>query len=235
MTRGAVGKPLPGNHPQQVTAATDVTPYATVGKLEMKFGDTWYVGTGTLIAANDDRLKGRLVLTCAHNVWDDDSDPKEASEVTFAAGFNNDVAPFGTIAATTWRFPDAFKVGGAVKEEYALLLLATAVALPSYATLSTAEPTGDGKLLGLYGWDDADENMYSGTGAIKAVTADQIDYEISTKTGASGTRLCSSNPMVIAGIHCEAGDDGEDWNIACRITSDVVAAVAAWQREFAAL
>lgn len=76
-------------------------PYSAIGYVTGKFKDTFFYGTGCLIAPN-------IVLTCAHNVYDRSS-KEEAIHLQFTPGLNGKIGTVAGSNVTKVQFPKEFK------------------------------------------------------------------------------------------------------------------------------
>ncbi|WP_353815615.1 trypsin-like serine peptidase [Agromyces sp. SYSU T00266] len=243
--------PIPGSDPEPVRDA-DAYPYCCVGLVTMRFPDATAIGTATVISL-DGTGGGRFLLTCAHNLYDED-DGGDATEVRFEQARNGSGRPsHPAVAVTDWRIPPGYRdvalsraaraagVGRTLREEsgsldFALARLERPAAAPAYPS-----PTVIGAikgipvdLVGLYGWNEGDDDeMYRADGPVDTVSdgGDIIGYPISTRVGASGTGVFADDHRAIAGVHIHGGSNGDRYNYARRVTEPMLTQLARWAAE----
>lgn len=85
------------------------------------------------------------------------------------------------------------------------------------------------ELVGLYGWQNQDDNMYVAKGKIDKVDPEQLGYAISTDIGTSGTGVMIPKDRSIVAVHTHSGVSGDNHNYARRMTVKVIDEIRAWQ------
>ncbi|MGD1897096.1 MAG: trypsin-like serine peptidase [Phormidesmis sp.] len=245
----SVGKPINGNVPKRVPSDTKHEPYWFVGQLTMTFpNQKSYIGTGTIIKAKKKGQTGLYVLTCAHNLYDA-RDGGRAVKVSFQRGLNGQThPPYPAVEADDWYYPsdypdnsiskgvDISQLGAELVKQsraldYGLVKLREKIDVencPEIMALDDRALQGiDVALIGLYGWENQDDNMYVGRGKVEIVKDQQLGYPISTDRGASGTAVMSEKGIVA--VHTHSGLEGDGNNYGRRITKEVIAHVESWQ------
>lgn len=240
-----VFEPIPGSNPVHVVDTTK-EPYKNVGLLRMTFpNNKTYIGTGTVIA-KDDEKNSFYVLTCAHNLYDS-SDGGKATKIEFLRAFNDPDEPYPSIDAVTWHYPPGYpdvaisrteendllksnheKVGAEISLDYGIVKLKSAVNSPEGfpgIVVKTKEELQD-LAVQINGYGFFGKKMSHVDGPIKVVGDTYLRYPLSTKKGASGSAIATTNGKQIVGIHTRAYS--EAYNQGIRIIESVKNHILDW-------
>ena len=257
--KNTIFQPIPSNTPVRAPTDTSTAPYCFAGQLKMEFTDKLtkqiksYVGTATLIESKDKKDAGLYVLTCAHNLYDPTDGP--ATKVTFIPGMNAQPHPPATIEAESFHYPPQY-TGVAIslgadrsmlaaeflalncQYDYGLVKLKQAHTIdkkyPSiepFATDSDLKHNPHVALCGLYGWATDQSEMFLGEGNIDTIklTGNTLEYNVSTRPGASGTAITSKGSDHIVGVHEGSGPSVGTFNLGHRLNLDSIAQIKGWQ------
>ncbi|NNE26337.1 MAG: hypothetical protein HKN09_05800 [Saprospiraceae bacterium] len=241
---GRYFKPIPGNNPVLIPDTT-IDPYYYVGLLEMTFpNDKSYFGTATLIAADKNATNSKYLLTCAHNLYDED-DGGEVRTVTFKRAYSDPNEPYGELLALSWHYPDGYpdvaisknadlqtisllKIMENIDLDYAIVELESAVEIAGFPTIVVESTESLENLeIQINGYGYFDERMGHATGTIDEVGTNFLRYGITTDQGASGSALMKNDNRSIVGIHTRAVPN-KDLNQGVRITEAVNTQLRGW-------
>lgn len=186
-----------GKDDQYKVNNTTVAPYRSVVHLQMKYGSSYYVGSGVLIAPN-------LVLTVAHNVYDQKKGVwADSVEVTPAR--NGGTRPYGTYSSTTFYILRRYKTEGNVtpsSADMAVLKLNSNVSGAGYLSVSTSLSKNERiQIPGYpaYTYSKAG-SMYTSYGNVEGLHASLIGHKVDTEGGNSGSPILNSRNQVV-GVH----------------------------------
>ncbi len=238
--------PIPGNKPKHVVD-TEVAPYKFIGLLNMTFPNgEKYFGTGTVIAKSTEK-DSFYVLTCAHNLYDFE-DGGKATKIEFIRAYNDPDAPFPSIEAVSWDYPEKYPdvavsrhhekrllsenkvdlLQEDINLDYGIVKLKSSVnsidGFPGLIVKTTGELQDLAAQINGYGW--LDEKMSNAKGLIKEVGDKYLRYPISTEEGASGSAITKGDSKEIVGIHTRGYDD--KLNQGVRITQEVKDKLLSW-------
>ena len=202
-------------------------PYCCIGLINGKFGVTNYHGTGCLIAP-------RIVLTCAHNLYQRKS-KKEATEIKFTPAANKNKGESYEVA--DYFYPDQFKT--LPKKEirqydFAILELEEdASQAYGYLGLDTGKMNvrdhEDIEICG-YPGDKEDKEMWTANGSVGSINEDFIYYPVPTETGQSGAPIVKKDGNVV-GVHI-GGNNELKVNFAVRLTKERRKIINKWISHF---
>jgi V8-like Glu-specific endopeptidase len=201
---------------------TTAYPWCTIGlilsEVETAEGTAIYAGTGTLIGT-------KTVLTCAHNIVDDDEE--WVDNVTFIPGKNRDNEPYGRIRAVKLCVPENYWQN---QEDYdiAMMILETPIGdTTGYMTVKV-EPReffqADVKLntAGYPGDLDGCQSLYRAYGYATGMLLDLIQHDMDSSYGQSGSPVwtydASNEVRELVAVHVIGGTD---YNIAVRVSDEL--------------
>lgn len=234
--------PFPPDHRERITPVT-APPWLAMGQLIMTFGHHGvYAGSGSLIAPD-------IVITAAHNLWDDQLGGF-ATKVVFIPARDGDVAPYGSLRGKKLHIPDLYRLqappnpnthDGDVKEvtrylyDYGVVILEDAF---WDTPLLNLNPASDEALhlqpawVSGYPGDKPQGTLWEAQGP-QQVEDELLLYSTATYRGQSGgpvtVALGPQSVRQIVGIHV-AGDPDLERNFAVRITQDVLDEIHGWIR-----
>jgi len=241
-----VGKVIPNNSPDKIEN-TQSAPYYFVCLLQISFPHAEGFGTGILVK-DDKHNATQYVLTCAHNLYNEDYGGKAVS-VNVVRGYSNPNQPYGPIEGKEWFYPDGYPsvaissvenlenfsdeaIQADINLDYGLIKLSSPVenieGLPKL-TVETTEALINLEVQ-INGYGVYDTLMSHATGSITHVEDKCLRYPITTMPGASGSAILKGDGVSIVGIHTRSVP-GVDLNQGVRITAEVKSTIEEWMRK----
>lgn len=214
-----------GKDDQYRVQNTTVFPYRTIVHLEMKFGSQSYLGSGVMIAPN-------LVLTCAHNVFDQ-ATGSWATSVKATPGKNGSSAPYGTYTSTKYyTFRNYTTEGNVSPSNYDIAVVRLDRNVSSsvgYLSVSTSISRGQRvQIPGFPAYTSSKRfKMYTAFGNVDDLNSALIGHLVDAESGNSGSAILNSKNQVV-GIHTTGYYTNKPfgtYNVGTRITNQVVSLI----------
>lgn len=202
-------------------------PWSVHGQLKLKFApNSVYVGSGTLI-------KGRYVLTAAHNLYDRDTQTL-VKQVSFCPGKNGKKEPWGSATATSILVhPSWISLKDEEKaKDFDIGLIKLSKSFGKEAGYSGRKVLTKKQLkkakINVTGYPGEHNSvMYTMEGSVSTILRNQLSYKIDTTPGQSGSGVWVNNgnqPFCIA-IHTNGSGTS---NSATRLTQHKYNLVEKW-------
>ncbi|UCD28077.1 MAG: hypothetical protein JSV03_13415 [Planctomycetota bacterium] len=201
---------------------TDTTayPWCTIGlvlsEVETAEGTLVYAGTGTMIGT-------KTVLTCAHNIVDDQ---EWVDKVTFIPGKNGDSEPYGQLSAVKLCAPEKFWQN---EEDYDIAMMVLDKPIGNTTDymrieVESKELFEDAKLntAGYAGDIDQCENLYRAFGYANGMLLGLIKHDMDSSYGQSGSPVwIYDSSMGIRSLVAVHVIGSPDYNVAVRISEEL--------------
>ena len=213
-----------GDDNQYRVKTTTANPYRKFVRLEMKFPDGWYVGSGVMIGPD-------TILTAAHNVYDVETG-KWASSVTAAPAQNGSSKPYGSYTASNYYVLRRWKT---LRDETdtsydtAVIKLSRKVdSRVGYLSVSTSQSMN--QRIQVPGYPVATSTkkgfMYTMFGSVTDMTPTLMGYTVDTEGGQSGSGVLNNKNQVI-GVHIKGYRKNGKYfiNAARRVAADTLSMI----------
>lgn len=212
----------PGKDGRQPVDATETFPYSIHAKIEMRFTDGKYGGSGSLIGP-------RHVLTCGHNVYDNKTGWAESIKVY--PGRHGTYAPFGETKVARVYIFKKWEETQEKTYDIALLVLDDPVGTSSgwggiKCALSKKSSLFDEKnrfsVTG-YPGDKGFNYMHTMEYQLDHYTPQILRYLHDTNKGQSGSAIWrkENDQIKIIGVHTSGPASGQETNSGVRLTKEI--------------
>ena len=205
---------------------TRAWPYCLNGRLEMRFGNAWYRGSGALVGP-------RHVLTAAHNVCAHNvpaiPNGTWSQSVNFLPALNEMQIPFGMAEVVSAYVDPRWTAAGSKEHDIALLVLKEPVGQErGYSGLWAADENDLNRttlvhITGYSGDTGREGHMLTMAHFLEYCAPEYLYYQIDTSSGQSGSSIVvnketedSTNPYII-GVHAY-GDERQRRNFGIRLS-----------------
>lgn len=172
-------------------------------------------GSGVMIG-ND------IVITAAHCIYDlRHKQYYQNVKVTPAATWNGEMftAPLGYSVALETEVLSSY-IDGDTSQDIGVIKLQSPIGQKTGYLSLAIQSTNVGQPIKTIGYPGDRMGMYLSEGSITSYYGTQIEYNLDTFKGQSGSPILDNDNRVIA-IHYRGGDDGRSSNVARIITNDV--------------